>query len=160
MNIFVYPSLKNLINKEKLTHNCWVSNPGTNDSGALFNISRRTWPPSSPSNPQSLPVTASIPTHYPKLLQCRGCPFLYSPIILVTWSFLTEHSQKDWPMVSKALRDCERHTRMKMQRAFYLRCFLFPGLFLDVIFFFFFASCDKHLHSIYKTCLLLLDIRT
>ena len=45
-------------------------------------------------------------------------------------------------------------SRRKGKGPFYL--ILFPGLFLDVI------SCpqDKHLHSIYKTCIFLLEVRT
>ena len=76
MNIFVYPSLKNLINKEKLTHNCWVSNPGTNVR-FLFNISKLSWPPGSPSILQSLPGTSGP---LPWTFQPRGtfCPFSLS----------------------------------------------------------------------------------
>lgn len=59
---------------------------------------------------------------------------------------------KEWQVVN-----CERfHEKKKRQRAFSLRCVLFPGLIMNVIC----ASCVEHLRWLYKTCLFLLGVKT
>lgn len=53
----------------------------------LFNITKQTWPPGSPYNPQSLTVTGSSQLTYPLartlVLRGLGCFSLYNPNILV-----------------------------------------------------------------------------
>lgn len=63
----------------------------------------------------------------PKEEQCSHPPFQKFHRAVGTRS-------REWCMVNSALGRYERGSRKKIrERAFYLRCLLFPGLFLDVI---------------------------
>lgn len=66
--------------------------PWTNGWGAYCTYESSHWPPGSPCNPLSLPVTGSsllaYPEPNPKLFQPRDCPSLYNLTLLVTWLIL------------------------------------------------------------------------
>lgn len=71
-----------------------------------------------------------------------------------TYQELVRTCSKEKPMVSIALRICERDSEIKDAGPFYLNCILFPGFFVDIIS----SLQEQYLHLIYKACSFLLDI--